>query len=43
MFLHFEIRYAVTQQASGLRLALEDMDLVADAGQLLRSGKAGRA
>ncbi len=33
--LHLEVGDAVAQQAAGLRLALEDVDVVADAGELL--------
>ena len=40
--LHLEIGNAVAQQAARLGVLLEQMDLVADAGQLLGAGEAGR-
>ena len=43
VLLHLEVGDAVAQQAAGLGLALEDMHVVADAGELLGGGKAGRA
>ena len=43
VLLHLEVGNAVAQQAAGLRLALEDMHVVAGAGELLRGGEAGRA
>ena len=41
--LHLEVGDAVAQQATGARLALIDVDVVADAGELLGCGEAGRA
>ncbi len=38
--LHLEVGNAVAQQAAGLRLALEDVDVVADPGELLGGGEA---
>ena len=42
VFLHLEVGNAVAQQAASLRPALIDMHIVADAGELLRAGKARR-
>ncbi len=43
VLLHLEVGNAVAQQAAGLGPALEDMDVVAGAGELLRAGHAGRS
>ena len=43
VLLHLEVGDAVAQQPAGLRLALEDMHVVADAGELLGGGQARRA
>ena len=45
VLLHLEVGDAVAQQAAGLRLALEDMHVVPDAGELLggRRGRPGRS
>ena len=43
LLLHLEVGDAVAQQAASLGLALIDMDIVPDAGELLRRGHAGGA
>ena len=43
MLFHLEVGDAVAQQAAGLGVLLEDMNVVAGAGKLLRAGKARRA
>ena len=43
MLLHLEVGDAIAQQAAGLGVLFVDMHLVADARELLRAGKAGRA
>ena len=43
MLLHFEIGNAVSEKAAGLGIFFVDMDVVADAPQLLRARKAGGA
>ena len=43
VLLHLEVGNAVAQQAAGLRLALKDVHVMADAGELLRGGEARRA
>ena len=43
VLLHLEVGDAVAEQPAGLRLPLEDVHLVADAGELLSAGQAGRA
>ncbi len=40
MLFHLEVGNAVAQQAAGLAVLLEDMHLMADAGELLRAGEA---
>src|SRR5690606_11257690 len=42
VLLHLEVGDAVAQQAACLRLALEDMHLVPDPGELLSRGHPGR-
>ena len=43
VLLHLEVGDAVAEQPAGLRLPLEHVHLVADAGELLRAGQAGRS
>ena len=43
MLFELEVGDAIAQQAAGLGVLLVDMHLVADAGELLRAGKARRA
>src|SRR5262249_10175183 len=40
MLLHLEVGDAVTQQPAGLGMLLINVDIVADAGELLRTGEA---
>src|SRR5690606_28856008 len=43
VLFHLEVGDAVTQQSACLGLALIDVDLMTDTGELLSGGKAGRA
>ena len=39
MLLHLEVGNAIAQQAADLQILLEDMHIMADAGELLRAGE----